>query len=378
MKNGRAQRNGSVARLRLPKRRAAKVASDSESLLSASDHEQIVIRQDPETGLRAIVAIHSTTLGPALGGLRLRGYGGSLSAALEDVLRLSAGMTVKAAAAGLELGGGKAVMLDDRDQTSRHQRLQGFAQLLNDLGGRYITAEDIGTSTADMDLLAGYTDWVVGRSEAEGGMGDPSLATAQTVLGSIRAGLEAATGSSQLADRRIGVVGLGKVGFELATTLAACGARLVVYDLHGERARQLARHTGCEIAPSLDALLASRLDALAPCATGQMIDYQVARTLDVAVLAGSANNLLCGAHLARTLATRGILYVPDFLANCGGLIQVDIERRCGSTHDVSLAIDDALERVREILWQARHEDRTTLEVAEERASRRLAARRARA
>src|SRR5215208_2961857 len=195
--------------------------------LADDDHEQIVIRQDKETGLRLIVAVHSTVLGPALGGLRLKRYTGGLREALEDVMGLARTMTLKASAAGLDLGGGRAVMIDDGDDSLRHERLEAAAGVIEGLGGAYITAEDIGTTTADMDHMARFTSFCVGRSVSNGGGGDPSPVTAETVLAAMRRALAAQTGSDDLDGRRVGVIGLGKVGGALAERLLAEGAQVV-------------------------------------------------------------------------------------------------------------------------------------------------------
>src|SRR3954453_4981442 len=180
--------------------------------LADDDHERIVVRQDPETGLRFIVAVHSTVLGPALGGMRLKRSPGGLREALEDVMGLARTMTLKASAAGLDLGGGKSVMIDDGRPELRDARLEAAARVIDGLDGSYITAEDIGTTTADMDLMGATTRYAVGRSESSGGGGDPSPVTAETVFQATRRGLAAATGSEDFEARRVGVVGLGKVG----------------------------------------------------------------------------------------------------------------------------------------------------------------------
>src|SRR5919107_3118576 len=187
--------------------------------LADDDHEQIVIRQDPRTGLRFIVSVHSTVLGPALGGMRLKRYPGGLREALEDVMGLARTMTLKASAAGLDLGGGKAVMIDDGRPELREARLEAAARVIESLDGAYITAEDIGTTTADMDHVARFTRFVVGKSVSNGGGGDPSPVTAETVFQAMRRGLTAATGSGDFDGRRVGVVGLGKVGAPLAGKL---------------------------------------------------------------------------------------------------------------------------------------------------------------
>ena len=293
--------------------------------LADDDHEQIVIRQDPATGLRFIVAVHSTVLGPALGGMRLKRYPGGLREALEDVMGLARTMTLKASAAGLELGGGKAVMIDDGRDEMRAARLEGAAGVIESLDGAYITAEDIGTTTADMDHLSRFTRFAVGRSREGGGGGDPSPVTAETVFQGMRHGLRAATGSDTLEGRRVGVVGLGKVGSVLATRLVEAGASVIGCDLDSERCEQVCVQHGLEVAPSAEAILASELDVLAPCAGGGLIDDALARALDCRVIAGAANNPLTDRGVARTLMERDILYVPDFLANCGGLIHVSTE-----------------------------------------------------
>jgi|SRR5215211_3344668 len=340
------------------------------------DHEQVVIRQDPETGLRYIVAVHSTVLGPSLGGLRLRRYPGGLREALEDVLGLARTMTLKASAAGLDLGGGKSVMLDDGRGDAREARLRAAARVIDGLGGAYITAEDIGTTTADMDLIAEHTRFVVGRSPEHGGAGDPSPVTAETVFQAIKRGLAAATGSAELEERRVGVIGLGKVGAALAGKLAAAGAQVIGCDLVQDRAERFAAVHGGEPAPSAEAILALELDVLAPCAAGGLIDEAIARSLDCKVVAGAANNPLTNRGVAGTLAERGILCVPDFLANCGGLIHVESEWRKGGHDVVRARIGRAMERLDQAIEEAAAQGVTPIEVAERHALERVAAARA--
>ena len=352
-------------------------ATPSASVLADDDHERVVIRQDRETGLRLIVAVHSTVLGPALGGLRLRRYPGGLREALEDVLALSRTMTLKASAAGLDLGGGKAVMLDDGRDELRQRRLVAAAQVIEELDGAYITAEDIGTTTADMDLLSRHTRYVVGRSREMGGRGDPSPVTAETVFQAIRRGLAAATGTGSLEGRRIGVVGLGKVGSVLAGKLADAGSAVVACDLKPERTERFAAEHGAVIAPSAEAILATELDVLAPCAAGGLVDKAIAHSIDCRVVAGAANNPVTSRGVARVLRQRGILYVPDFLANCGGLIHVSTEwcRERGPRERECIA--RAMERLEEALVEAEREDSTPLEVAERQALERVEAARRR-
>ena len=328
------------------------------------DHERILVAQDPDTGLRLIVAVHSTVLGPSLGGLRHKRYPGGLREALEDVMALSRTMTLKASAAGLDLGGGKAVMLDDGRADMREARLAAAARVIDSLEGAYITAEDIGTSTADMDLMSAHTPYVVGRSREGGGGGDPSPVTAETVFRAIGRGLHYATGSDEIEGRRVGVVGLGKVGSVLAARLVAAGARVVACDLDHERAARFAEQHGGELAPSAEAVLGMQLDVLAPCAAGGLIDDALARSIDCRVLAGAANNPLTSRAVASTLAARDILYVPDFLANCGGLIHVSTEWHGESGPDAGECIERAMERLDSALAGAEAEDLTPQEMAE--------------
>jgi glutamate dehydrogenase/leucine dehydrogenase len=339
-------------------------------LLSGDAHEQIVIRQDARTGMRLIVAVHSTVLGPALGGLRMKSYAGGLRGALEDVMGLARTMTLKASAAGLDLGGGKAVMIDDGDDSQRFDRLEAAARVIEGLGGAYITAEDIGTTTEDMDHMAGFTRYCVGRSETNGGGGDPSPVTAETVLAAMRRGLAAQTGSDDLAGRRVGVIGLGKVGGVLAARLVAEGAHVVGCDLDYERSERFAAEHGNEISASAEAILGMKLDVLAPCACGGLIDDDLARALDVQVIAGAANNPLSDRAVAATLMERGILYVPDFLANCGGLIHVAGE--WFGDHDAERArIEHAMDRLDAAIATSAAEGGTPLDVAERQALERV-------
>jgi glutamate dehydrogenase/leucine dehydrogenase len=342
-------------------------------VLRDDDHEQIVVRQDPATGLRFAVAVHSTVLGPALGGLRLKRYAGGLREALDDVMGLARTMTLKASAAGLNLGGGKAVMIDDGRDDLRDARLEEAARVIDALGGAYITAEDIGTTTADMDHIAQFTSYCVGRSVENGGAGDPSPVTAQTVFEAIRRGLLAHDRSDALEDRRIGVIGLGKVGGELAARLVAAGARVIACDLDLDRSERFADEHHAELSPSAEAILSMELDVLAPCAAGGLIDEAMAHSIEAGVVAGAANNQLTSRAVARTLMGRGILYVPDFLANCGGLIHVSGEwYRDGGGEAEAGRIERAMDNLDRAIATAAAEGLTPLEVAERQALERIA------
>ena len=336
--------------------------------MADDDHEQIVIRQDRKTGMRLIVAVHSTVLGPALGGLRLKRYPGGLREALEDVMGLARTMTLKASAGGLDLGGGKAVMIDDGEPSQRLARMEAAAGAIERLGGAYITAEDIGTTTADIDHMSRFTRFCTGRSAENGGRGDPSPVTAETVLAAMRRGLAAQLGSDELEGRSVGVIGLGKVGGALAAKLAAAGARVVGFDVDPTRA-----FDGVEPAPSAEAVLGTELDVLAPCAAGGVIDDALAGSLEVQVIAGAANNPLTSRAVAGTLARRGILYVPDFLANCGGLIHVAGEWFGDDAAAEAARIDGAMERLDEAIAIAAAEGGTPIDVAERQALERVAA-----
>lgn len=346
------------------------------SALADDDHERIVVRRDRATGTHMVVAVHSTVLGPALGGLRLKRYPGGLREAMADAMGLARTMTLKASAAGLALGGGKAVMIDDGAQHMRDARLEVAARTVNELAGDYVTAEDIGTTTADMDLMSRHTPYVVGRSLAGGGGGDPSPVTAETVFRSVGCGLREATGSGELEGRRVGIVGLGKVGYALGVKLAAGGADVIACDLEPERVERFVQEHGGQAAPSAEAVLALELDVISPCAAGGMIDDAMARSIDCRVVAGAANNPLASRDVARTLARRGILYVPDFLANCGGLIHVAAEWYGGDGPDESVLVDRAEESIERAIATAEAEGSTPLEVAERQALERVEAARA--
>jgi glutamate dehydrogenase/leucine dehydrogenase len=341
--------------------------------MADDDHERVVIRQDRETGLRFIVAVHSTVLGPALGGMRVKHYPGGIREALEDVMGLARTMTLKASAAGLELGGGKSVMIDDGRTELREARLEGAAGVIDSLDGAYITAEDIGTSCADMDHLGRFTRYAVGRSLEGGGLGDPSPVTAETVFQATRRGMAAATGSNDLDGARVGVIGLGKVGSSLAARLAGAGAKVVGCDIDPQRGARVAEELGIELAPSAEAILAMELDVLAPCAAGGVIDDALARSLDCLVVAGAANNPLTERSVARTLKEREIVYVPDFLANCGGLIRVSREWYRERSRPEDELIAGAMERLDMALEVSAAEGTTPIEVAERQALERVEA-----
>ena len=264
-------------------------------------------------------------------------------------------------------------MIDDGDPSLRLARMESAARAIESLGGAYITAEDIGTTTADIDHMSPFTRFCTGRSAANGGRGDPSPVTAETVLQAMRRGLAAQLDTDELDGRRVGVIGLGKVGGALAAMLSGAGARVIACDLDAERCEHFGAGHGVTIAPSAEAILGMELDVLAPCAAGGLIDEALANSLDVQVVAGAANNPLTGRAVAGTLARREILYVPDFLANCGGLIHVAGEWFGDDAEAERTRIEHAMERLDEAIATAVAEGGTPLDVAERQALDRVAA-----
>ena len=285
-------------------------------------HEQVDFAHDAATGLKAIIAIHDTTLGPALGGCRFFPYEND-AAALTDVLRLSRGMTYKSALAGLPLGGGKCVVVGDPRRLKTPELLHALGRAIGRLGGRYITAEDVGTSPADMAQIARTTRYVVGF-DRDGDDGDPSPWTAQGVMHGMRAAVKYRLGADSLKGVHVAVQGLGHVGSALCTVLHAAGARLSVTDLSPSRCQAVAGETGAAVVAP-DAIFDVAADVFAPCALGAVINPQTLPRLNVAIVAGSANNQLATDDLATTLRVRRILYAPDYAINAGGIIRVGLE-----------------------------------------------------
>ncbi|MBW8482082.1 Glu/Leu/Phe/Val family dehydrogenase [Actinomadura parmotrematis] len=311
-------------------------------------HEQVVFCQDEASGLRAIIAIYSTALGPALGGTRFYPYG-SEDEALADVLNLSQGMAYKNAIAGLDLGGGKAVIIGDPATGKSEALLRAYGRFVQSLGGRYYTACDVGTFSEDMDVIARESRYVTGRTVAHGGAGDSSVLTAFGVFQGMRAAAETVWGSPTLRGRRVGVEGAGKVGHRLVEHLVEDGAEVVLCDVSEaaiERVRS--RHPDVEVVADNAALIASGLDVYAPCALGGSLDDATVPALSAAIVCGAANNQLAHPGIEKALADRGVLYAPDYVVNAGGVIQVadeiggfDFERaraRAAGIYDTTLRI----------------------------------------
>ena len=286
----------------------------------APEHEQVLVWRDSNADLHAIAAIHSTARGPAVGGTRWQPYPDA-DAALQDALRLASAMTKKAAVADLQLGGGKAVVIGDHTAKTDAQ-LRSYAEFLNEIGGRFITTTDVGTTTAEIDQLHDSTPHVVGLSAELGGAGDTSALTATTVLAGMRATFEALDGEGGFAGREIVVIGLGKVGAKVASRLAEAGAQLRVADIRADAAAELADQIGAQAVPLAEALSAP-CDLLSPNALGGVLSAESIPTLRCRAICGAANNQLArDPQDAELLAQRGILYAPDYVVNSGGLISV--------------------------------------------------------
>jgi valine dehydrogenase (NAD+) len=299
-------------------------ASQEPGLGSAGHggHEQVVFCQDAATGLRAIIAIYSTALGPALGGTRFYPYL-SEDAALADVLNLSRAMAYKNAMAGLDLGGGKAVIIGEPARLKSEALLRAYGRFVESLNGRYITACDVGTYSDDMDIVARESGHVTGRTVANGGAGDSSVLTALGVFQGMRAAAEHCWDSTSLDGRRVGVEGVGKVGRQLVGHLVDAGAQVVISDVSATAIEHVvSRHTAVEVAAGRDDLLASKIDIYAPCALGGAVNDDSLEVLSAKIICGGANNQLAHPGIEKLLADRGIVYAPDYVVNSGGVIQV--------------------------------------------------------
>ncbi len=350
--------------------REATTNSGPDSLPSGLDHEVLVVKRGRRTGRYVIVAVHSTVLGPALGGARLWRYR-TPGDAIADALHLSEAMTYKAAAAGLDLGGGKAVLSVEREPSDAERRslMLDLGDVVDSLGGDYITAEDVGTGAADMAIVAERTTHVVGLPAERGGSGDPSPVTARGVVAAIRACCEYRYGSPELAGRRICVIGLGHVGFRLARFLADTGAELLVSDIRDSK-RELTAELGADwVDPEGEAT--AECEVLAPCALGGTITRENLDRLRCEIVCGAANNVLAEDALASELDARGILYAPDFIVNSGGLINVYSELHSLSSERTEELVDRIGEVLGTMLAEAERRGIPPLSAAHELARERL-------
>ncbi len=340
--------------------------------LARNEHEQLVVCSDKASGLKAIIAIHDTTLGPALGGCRMWPYT-SEDEALEDVCRLSRGMTYKAAAAGLNLGGGKAVIIGDPKKDKSEAMFRAFGRFIEGLAGRYITAEDVGTTVPDMVDVRKETHYVTGIPKALGGSGDPSPFTALGVFRGMKACALSAFGTDDLSGRSVAIQGMGNTGWHLARHLSEEGARIFVTDLDQERVRQAVSEFGAE-AMSPDAIYDAPVDIFAPAALGGTVNAATIPRLKAKVIAGSANNQLADEEQdGAALRSRGILYAPDFVINAGGLINVANELVGYNRELATTQVNAIYTIIRQIIGMAEAEDIPTYEAANRLAEKRIRA-----
>jgi valine dehydrogenase (NAD+) len=336
-------------------------------------HEQVVYGNDEASGLRCIIAIHSTRLGPGLGGTRFYPYP-SEDEALTDVLRLSRAMTYKAACAGLSLGGGKAVIIGDPDQLRSEALLRAYGRVVESLGGRYITACDVGTTPADMEVVQRETTWATGADRAHGGSGDSGVMTAYGVYRGMQSAAAAVFGTDLLEGRHVAVQGLGKVGARLVQHLVDDGAKVTATDISEAAIDRVADLPGVEIVDPNDILLADA-DILSPNALGSVLDEHTIPQLEVRIVCGGANNQLATDEHAALLYERGILYAPDYVVNAGGLINVTQELHpAGYSEERARVQVEAIPATLTRIIEVSRDEQVSTEIAAERvAERRIAA-----
>lgn len=343
--------------------------------MTAAAHEEVIFHRDADSGLEVIVAIHSTLLGPALGGTRWQPYTNE-AAALEDVLRLAEAMTAKSALVGLPFGGGKAVVIGDPDQ-KRPEALRAYARFIDRLGGRFWTTTDVGTTTAEIDEMRRHTEYVVGTSAAQGGTGDTSELTAVSVVAGMRAAMESTFGTDSFAGRRLVVLGTGKVGSRIARLAANEGAHVVVADVREEVAAALAREIDGETSAAATAH-ALDCDVLSPNGLGGVLNPASIPELRCRVVCGAANNQLANDPAdAALLASRGILYAPDYVVNSGGVISVTAGWEGGSAESARALAEAVRETTARVIALAEAEEFTTAAAAARLVAERLAASRER-
>jgi leucine dehydrogenase len=334
--------------------------------LAEHNHEQVVFCYEPSTGYKGIIAIHNTTLGPALGGTRFWNYR-SDEEALIDVLRLARGMTYKAAVAGLNLGGGKSVIIGDPKTTRREMIFRAHGRFVESLGGRYYTAEDVGTSVEDMDYVMMETEYVTGVA---GGSGDPSPVTAYGTYRGIKSCAREKYGSDDLNGMTVAVQGTGHVGYYLCKFLAQEGAKLIVTDIDGERTQRIANEFGAT-AVEPDQIYSADAQVFAPCALGAIVNDDTIPLFNFEIIAGAANNQLAQERHGDLLHKRGILYAPDYVINAGGLINVYGELNDWSPDQAKRKAGEIYETLTQIFELAKHEGIPTHEAADRVAERRI-------
>ena len=339
--------------------------------LSFDDHEQVVFCNDKDTGLKAIIGIHNTVLGPALGGTRMWNYSSEWEA-LNDVLRLSRGMTFKSAVTGLNLGGGKAVILGDAKTQKTPELMRRFGEFVHSLSGRYITAEDVGMETADMDTVREVTPYVTGISEEKGGAGNPSPVTALGVFMGMKAAAKFKYGSDNLQGRSVLVQGIGHVGETLVDYLAKEGAKIIISDINKDRLEKISARYNAQIFADAD-LYSADVDIYAPCALGATINDDTIDRIKADIIAGAANNQLENdSRHGIILREKGIVYAPDFLINAGGIINVYAELEGYGRKEIQEKTENIYNTTLEILKKAEAADISTHEAALRVAEQRIA------
>ena len=330
--------------------------------LGERGHEQVSFFHDSDSGLKGLVAIHNTVLGPALGGCRMWNYENETEA-LVDVLRLSKGMTYKAAIAGLNLGGGKAVIIGNSKTQKTENLFRSFGRFVEGLGGRYITAEDVGTSIRDMEHVRMETDYVTGISQALGGSGDPSPVTAYGVYMGMKASAKFKWGSDSLEGKTILVQGVGHVGENLVKHTTGEGAKVCITDINDLKLDEVAKKYGTEIIKG-DSIYDMDMDIYAPCALGSTLNTDTINRLKCQIIAGAANNQLSDEVIhGKMIKDKGMVYAPDFLINAGGLINVYSEIKGYSREESLLKTKKIYDTTLEILLKAEEEDITTHQAA---------------
>ncbi|HET7482573.1 MAG TPA: Glu/Leu/Phe/Val dehydrogenase [Actinomycetota bacterium] len=332
-------------------------------------YEQVVFCSDDQSGLRAIIAIHSTALGPALGGTRFYAYDNE-DEALIDVLRLAKGMTYKAAAAGLDLGGGKAVIIGDPRRIKSEELLRAYGRFIETLGGRYITAEDVGTALEDMDVVRRESRWVTGCSKTFGGSGDPSPVTAYGVLNGIKACLLDVFGDANVKDHTIALQGVGKVGHALCGYLVEEGAKVTIADVDVDNLGRAVSDFGVETVPFSE-IHKLPVDVFAPCALGGGINDDTISEFQCKIIAGAANNQLATPAHGDKLRDLGILYAPDFVINAGGLINVEDELRGYDRERAMARVEGIYKAMQHIFAIAKERGISTAQAANEHAEARI-------
>lgn len=333
------------------------------------EHEEVVFIRNKDVGLKAIIAIHNTALGPALGGTRMWDYK-SDEDALVDVLRLSKGMTYKAAAAGLNLGGGKAVIIGDPKTKKTEAMFRAFGAYVNSLQGLYITAEDVGTTVKDMEYIFMETPYVTGIPKEFGGSGDPSPYTAHGTLMGIKASVKEKLGTDSLKGVRVAVQGLGNVGSNLVEFLHEEGAKISIADIDKVKVKNYAEKYNAEVKDPNDIIM-SECDVFAPCALGAVINDKTISNLKCQIVAGGANNQLAEPRHGSALKEQGILYAPDYVINAGGLMNVFVELEGYSAERAKTKTTQVYDNLLKVYKIAREQDITTEAAANVLAEQRL-------